>query len=97
MRGPALFVRGARAMAAIREGLPGILPAARPAARPQYRLLHARPDAGAAADLQRMGSPRHLLGAFSPRVFRNRAQGARGREDPRRLYRAEHAAHRHAG
>src|SRR5712691_7926777 len=42
MRGAALFLRRARAVAAIREGLPGILPAAGAAARPQHRLFHAR-------------------------------------------------------
>src|SRR4029078_11318494 len=55
MRGAALLVRGAWVMAAIRERLPGILPAAGAAAQPQHRLLHARSDAGAAPDLQRMG------------------------------------------
>src|SRR6516164_10775662 len=39
MRRAALFVRGARPVAAIREGLPGILPAAGAAARPQHRRL----------------------------------------------------------
>src|SRR5262245_60996841 len=48
MRGTALFLRRARAVAAIRAGLPGILPAAGAAARPQHRLFHARSDAGAA-------------------------------------------------
>src|SRR5207247_5002518 len=50
-----LFVRGARAVAAIREGFSRVLPAAGAAARPQYRFLHARADASAAPDLQRMG------------------------------------------
>src|SRR5262245_36732593 len=41
MRVAALFLRGARAMAAISGRLPGILPAAGAAARPQYRFHHA--------------------------------------------------------
>src|SRR5262249_16237358 len=96
MRRTALLVRGARAVAAIREGFPGILPAAGAAARPQHRRLHARSDARAAPDLQRVGPARHLLGAKPERLFRKRAQGARGGEDSRRLYGAERAAHGHA-
>src|SRR5262249_62399810 len=95
MRRPALFVCRPRAVAAIREGLPGILPAAGAAARSQHRRFHARSDAGAAPDLQRVGPARHLLGAEPERLFRKRAQGARGGENPRRLYRAERAAHGH--
>src|SRR5262245_2764636 len=49
MRRAPLFVRGARAVAAIRKRLPRILSGAGAAARPQYRFLDARPDAGAAA------------------------------------------------
>src|SRR5215216_198839 len=48
MRRTALLVRGARAWAAVRKGVPGILPSAGPAARPKYRLLDAGSDAGAA-------------------------------------------------
>src|SRR5262245_55734882 len=92
MRRPALFVRGARPVAAIREGFPGILPAAVAAAQPQHRLIHARSDAGATPDFQRVGPARHLLGAEPERLFRKRAQGARGGENPRRLYRAERGA-----
>src|SRR5215472_14982781 len=74
MRRAALFLRRARAVAAVRAGLPGILPAAPTAARPQYRFFHARSDAGAAPDLQRVGPPRHLHGAEPERLFRERAQ-----------------------
>src|SRR5205809_852304 len=69
MRGAALFVRGARPVAAIRERVPRILPAAGAAARPQYHLLDAGSDAGATPDLQRMGSARHLLGPFGECLF----------------------------
>src|SRR5262249_9088367 len=56
----------------------------------------ARSDACAAPDLQRVGPPRYLHGAHPERLFRECAQGARGGEDPRCLYRAERAAHGHA-
>src|SRR5689334_23001768 len=55
MRGAALLLCRARPVAAIRKRLPGILPATGAAARSQHRLFHARSDAGAAPDLQRMG------------------------------------------
>ncbi len=96
MRGAALLVRGAWAVAAIRERLSGVLPAAGAAAQPQHRLLHARSDAGAAPDLQRMGQARHLLGVEPHRLFRNHPQGARSREDPGGLSRADRAAHGNA-
>src|SRR5437868_6763808 len=51
VRHAAVLVRGARAVAAIREGLSGVLPEPGAAARPQHRLGDARPDAGAAAHL----------------------------------------------
>src|SRR5260370_23252357 len=86
MRGAALFLRRARAVAAIREGLPGILPAAGAAARPQHRLFHARSDAHAAPDLQRLGPPRQLLWAEPERPFRERVQGASRVEDPQSQY-----------
>src|SRR5260221_230536 len=97
MRRATLLLRGARALAAIREGIPGILPAAGAAARPQYHLLDARSDAGTTPDLQRMGPAWHLLGAFRKRLLRNGAQGARAGEDSGPLYRAEHDSHRDAG
>src|SRR2546429_222840 len=55
MRRATLLVRGARVVAAVRKGLSGILPEPGAAARPQHRFLDARPDAGAAPDLPRMG------------------------------------------
>ncbi len=67
----AVFLRGAWAMAAIRAGLPGILPTPGAAARPHHRRQHARPDAKSAADLPRMGPARNLLGAFAARLFRS--------------------------
>jgi ribonuclease T2 len=39
---------------------------------------------------------RHLFGAFAHRLFRNRAQSARGGEDTGGLHRTERAAHGHA-
>src|SRR5215472_17619381 len=51
MRRAGLLVRGARALASIREGIPGVLPAAGAATRPQYHLFDARSDAGAAPNL----------------------------------------------
>ena len=82
MRAAAVFIRGAWPVAAIREGLPGILPSAGAAARPQHRVVDARPDAGAAADLQRMGPARRLFRAERARLFRDRAQGAGDGENP---------------
>src|ERR1700676_62819 len=52
VRRAAIFLRGARPVAAIRTRLSGLLPAAIASARPQHRLLNAGPDAGARADLQ---------------------------------------------
>ena len=51
------------------------------AARSQYHDLDAGPDAGARADLQRVGQARHLLGTWRARLFRDHPQGARGGED----------------
>ena len=47
----AVFLRGAWALAAIRAGVPVLLPGAGAAARPQYRRQRAGPDAEPAADL----------------------------------------------
>ena len=82
MRRAALFVRRAWAVAAIRARISGILPGAGAAARPQHRLLHAGSDAGAAADLPRMGQARHLFRPEPERLFRDHPQGARDGEDP---------------
>ena len=91
VRRAALFVRGARAVAAIREGLPGVLPEPGAAPQPQHRLLDARPDAGAAADLPRMGQARRLLRPAGARLFRDGPQGARSGEDPGRISRRRRA------
>src|SRR3979409_1788181 len=48
-RGTAFFVRGSRAVAAIRARLSQLLPAAFAAARPQHHDVDARSDAGARA------------------------------------------------
>ena len=82
------LLRRARAVAAIRKRLSGILPGAGAAARPQHHHLDARPDAGAAADLSRVGQARHLLGprcasAYFETVRKARAHG----ENPGRLSR----------
>src|SRR5260370_29852330 len=58
VRRAALFLRRARAVAAIRAGLPGILPAAAAAARPQHRLFHSRSASPAPPALQLVASPR---------------------------------------
>src|ERR1700730_8962383 len=97
MRGAALFVRRARAVAAIRKGLPGILPAAVAAALSRYHGIHARSDAGAASDLQRVGQARHLLGAFGAGLFRDHPQGARRGENPARLCPSQRPAQCRAG
>ncbi len=65
VRRPAVLLRRAWPVAAIRARLSGLLPAAVAAARPQHHDLDARSDAGAGADLQRVGQARHLLGARS--------------------------------
>src|SRR3974390_2760936 len=51
----------------------------RPAPRLDRNIMTsiARSDAGARADLQRMGQAWHLLGAFTARLFRDHPQGAR--------------------
>src|SRR5712691_667742 len=77
MRRAPLFVRGPRTVAAIRARFSRILPEPGAPPRPQHRLLHARPDAVAAADLPRVGPPRRLLRAAGARLFRDRPQGAR--------------------
>ena len=63
------------------HGFPELLPAAVAAARSQHHVLDARPDAGARADLQRVGQARHLLRACRAGLFRDHPQGARRGED----------------
>ena len=76
MRRAALFVRRARAVAAIRKGIPGILRATVAAALPRHHGIHARSDAGAASDLQRVGQARHLHRG-SPRALFSRPSARR--------------------
>src|SRR5436190_2001350 len=94
VRRAAVLLRGARALAAIREGLSGILPEPGTAPRPQHRFLDARPDAGAAPDLQRMGQAWRLLRASPARLLRDDPQSTRRGENPAALSGAEECAHR---
>src|SRR5207245_4889993 len=71
VRRPALSVRGAWAVAAVRERLSGKLPSPPAAARSQHRARDARPDAEPTADLSRMGRPRDLFGTRPAHLFRN--------------------------
>src|SRR4051794_26347373 len=93
VRRAALFVRGAWAVATIRKGLSGILPEPGAAARSHHRLVDAGSDAGAAADLQRVGQARGLLRPAGARLFRDHSQGTRRGEDPAGLSGAEGRAH----
>jgi ribonuclease T2 len=63
-------------MAAIHNGISGILPAARAKARLRRGFFGARPDAGAAPYLQWVGAERHLLRP-EPRAFFETARKAR--------------------
>ena len=94
---PALRLRRARAVAAIRARLSARLPGAGAAAQPRTHDLDARPDAGAAARLSRVGPARHLLGPCGAGLFRSGAQGARGGENPRGLCGAQGHADGGAG
>src|ERR1043165_375538 len=96
VRRAALLLRGARAVAAIREGFSRVLPEPGTAARPQHRLLDARSDASAAVDLPRMGQARRLLRAAGARLLRDDPQSACRGEDPAGLSRADERAHRFA-
>ena len=53
-----------------------ILPSPGATIVPRHRFFHARSDAGAASDLQRVGQARNLLGPCASRLFRYRAQSA---------------------
>ena len=86
MRAAAVLLRGSRDVAAIRSRLSGILSGTGAAARSQHRHFCARSDAGTASDLQRVGSPRHLLRSDAAWLFRDSAQGTRGGENPTRLH-----------
>src|SRR5260370_12113704 len=85
MRRAAVLLRGPRVMAAIRARLSRLLPAAVAAAGSQYHGVDAGSDAGARADLFRMGQTWHLFGTGRAGLFRDHPQGALGRENTRRM------------
>src|ERR1700688_5329508 len=82
MRRPAVFLCGARVVAAIRAWLPGLLRQALAAARPQHHDFDAGFDADARLDLQRMGEAWHLLGPWRAGLFRDYPESPLGGEDP---------------